>query len=416
MIHMGGCLDGSASHGYQGGGAFTIALCEAWANGMFSGSYKDLFEKARKLIRSPQLIQYNEFGKITDAFLSEKPYTIESQSISNQDSEILWRAIEIIDRMDLLSASLEEELISSVEQVFPPTSDEYGISPVTSDPQPWLDEKSAIQIAQNEVDGMAGSMDSTWPIGAKVTKVFPIFIHGQPHPSYYECKVANAKGDDAGYVLVNVDKTDLLIPEATIEGPTTTENYQARIKSEDFKVMRFDWLRSLAVKTNTVELNIRDASSVIIDSEGFAVDDEKTERGYVQDDLMKDYLDSYEMCRCFPIYSRMLIDEYYAETEDEIDLIRELGTRGMRGYRRSIRAELRGRFHSTPYGRWHTPCWWQFQKPNGHYIGCGNTAWAIAYAYFKQFHGKNHLFDEVNVDTRHMNEEIREYDTLCPTL
>lgn len=121
LIHMGGCRDGDASYGYHGGGEFTIALCQALSDKTFSGSYYELYEKTRSMIRTSQKVQYNEFGNITNNFRSEKPFTIKSQTttsqdVSPEDSDTVLKAIEIIDQMNILPESLEEQLITAVEQ------------------------------------------------------------------------------------------------------------------------------------------------------------------------------------------------------------------------------------------------------------------------------------------------------------
>ena len=76
LIHLGGCRDGFTSAGYQHGGAFTIALCEAWQDGTFAGTFQDLHKKICELIRSSQKPQYNEYGPLTDDFRSQKAFTV----------------------------------------------------------------------------------------------------------------------------------------------------------------------------------------------------------------------------------------------------------------------------------------------------------------------------------------------------
>ncbi|OEU77809.1 MAG: hypothetical protein BA865_12400 [Desulfobacterales bacterium S5133MH4] len=76
LIHLAGCRDGFTSAGYQHGGAFTIALCEAWQDGAFAGTYKNLHEKICELIRSSQKPQYNEYGPVTDDFRSQKAFAV----------------------------------------------------------------------------------------------------------------------------------------------------------------------------------------------------------------------------------------------------------------------------------------------------------------------------------------------------
>jgi hypothetical protein len=78
LIHLGGCRDGFTSAGYQGGGAFTMALCEAWRNGAFNGTFKDLHQKICELIRSSQKPQYSEYGPVSDDFRSQTAFAVPS--------------------------------------------------------------------------------------------------------------------------------------------------------------------------------------------------------------------------------------------------------------------------------------------------------------------------------------------------
>jgi len=76
LIHYGGCRDGFTSSGNMGGGAFTIALCNAWANGAFEGNYRQLLEKAASQVTTGQIPQYNEYGPVSDMFRNSKPFQI----------------------------------------------------------------------------------------------------------------------------------------------------------------------------------------------------------------------------------------------------------------------------------------------------------------------------------------------------
>ena len=76
LIHYGGCRDGFSSSGYLGGGAFTTALCNAWANGAFQGDYRQLLEKTASLVSSGQIPQYNEYGPVSDEFCNSRPFQI----------------------------------------------------------------------------------------------------------------------------------------------------------------------------------------------------------------------------------------------------------------------------------------------------------------------------------------------------
>lgn len=76
LIHFGGCRDGYGSSGYKHGGAFTIALCEAWADGAFQGSYEAFHKKICDLIQSDQKPQFNKYGPVSAGFLNQKPFSI----------------------------------------------------------------------------------------------------------------------------------------------------------------------------------------------------------------------------------------------------------------------------------------------------------------------------------------------------
>lgn len=76
MIHMGGCRDSSTSSGYLGGGAFTMALCNAWGNGAFQGTYHELYEQTVAGVHTGQQPQYNEYGPVSDAFRTQRPFAV----------------------------------------------------------------------------------------------------------------------------------------------------------------------------------------------------------------------------------------------------------------------------------------------------------------------------------------------------
>jgi metacaspase-1 len=81
MIHLGGCRDGFSSAGYQHGGAFTTALCNAWQEGAFQGSYQDFYRRIRDLMKGEsQQVQYNEYGPVTAGFRQQRPFTLEGPS------------------------------------------------------------------------------------------------------------------------------------------------------------------------------------------------------------------------------------------------------------------------------------------------------------------------------------------------
>ncbi len=88
LIHFGGCRDGFTSAGYQGGGAFTIALCEAWNNGGFNGNYKALHTKICQVITTSQKPQYSEYGPVSDEFKNSRAFSLPSVPLIEGPIEI----------------------------------------------------------------------------------------------------------------------------------------------------------------------------------------------------------------------------------------------------------------------------------------------------------------------------------------
>ena len=68
------------------------------------------------------------------------------------------------------------------------------------------------------------SFDTTdlWDMNAIVDTLFPIYLQGVVGVSYYECKITN-NGQDAGFVLVNANGTDIPIVQSAMVGKTLTE-------------------------------------------------------------------------------------------------------------------------------------------------------------------------------------------------
>jgi hypothetical protein len=44
-----------------------------------------------------------------------------------------------------------------------------------------------------------------------------------------------------------------------------------------------------------------------------------------------------------------------------------------------------------------TPLWWQTYKASGHPVGCGASAWAIVFGYWKQYRGKTNLLEGISM-------------------
>lgn len=77
LIHMGGCRDSRSSDGYATGGLFTMALCNGWQGGKFTGDYKALFAHVAAMVTAEQPGQqpaYNEYGPVSAEFQKQRPF------------------------------------------------------------------------------------------------------------------------------------------------------------------------------------------------------------------------------------------------------------------------------------------------------------------------------------------------------
>jgi hypothetical protein len=92
MIHIAGCHDGDTSAGYQAGGAMTIALCDLWQGGTFSGTYQQFFEGIVTRIKKSGETQIPEMHFINNpslSFTSSTPFSIGVSNASRYDAKIL---------------------------------------------------------------------------------------------------------------------------------------------------------------------------------------------------------------------------------------------------------------------------------------------------------------------------------------
>ena len=259
-----------------------------------------------------------------------------------------------------------------------------------------IDDDEAKVIAQAEVDR------GGWPAGARVSKALPVYIDGVKAVSYWECKV-QSESESAGYVLVNANRTDLVIPESSTDGLTLHDYYQGRIKASEFRVVRYDWFRNAAISSD----------NEIIASQGMGENPAKERKAY---------LALLEQRGNNPIHLAGDVDTYYSELDADrggmqIGLVEKAWAKTKY---RDIKASLKHTFKSG----WHTPQWAQFKKSNGHAIGCGPVAWAIVYAYWRTFKGKTKLFGGNSVaemsyvkhsDDSHVKTCIERLAKLCKT-
>lgn len=79
MVENAGAYDSRTSAGYASGGLFTMALCNVWQGGTFTGDYKALYDAIYKVVTSEQPGQqpaYNEYGAVSPTFRQQQPFTV----------------------------------------------------------------------------------------------------------------------------------------------------------------------------------------------------------------------------------------------------------------------------------------------------------------------------------------------------
>jgi hypothetical protein len=268
-----------------------------------------------------------------------------------------------------------------------------SVAPVPTDDiqVPAISKAVAMQVATDEIANMRRSGDDCgWSASAQVVDAYEMYQGSLNNKAYFECKISEG-GNDAGYVLVTANKTDLLIPESCPTGKTLTEYYREKLGINEIRVIRFDWFTSAAVSPNGELLSYK----------GFYTNPDKTMtmREMTPDEVkvaIRSIAGDYAR-GVFPLYSPEMLADYYKESERPAGLAKDEW--------RDIASSLSNTF---PDGN-HTPRWGQWGPGGAGPIGCGPTAWAILYAYWAQFKGKNGLFD-YPLTSRTANANTRDDD------
>jgi hypothetical protein len=247
---------------------------------------------------------------------------------------------------------------------------------------------TAMSLAQQEVDDLAPLSDKdSWTETSVVSDAFPVYLEGVEGVSYYECKV-ETDGADAGYVLVNVNATDIPIVESATEGLTLHERYRDATKADGLKVFRYSWFASMAA---TDEGDV--VAAIGFDPSGQLVrmDDDATRTRV--DKLRSQFRAVVAEKGSHPLYTRDAL------TTAKLPVADQACPEGKCAQDRFVTAELTHSFDSG----WHLPSWSQPTYSNGNAIGCANTAWAMLYAYWSQFKGKNGLFGGLDLSNNYQN-------------
>jgi hypothetical protein len=257
--------------------------------------------------------------------------------------------------------------------------------------QAWIPEDTAVRIAEEWLKVVrASETGSGWTDASEVTEAFPVKTPGIDGVSYYECKVMTS-GQDSGYILVNINKTDMRIPEFTDEGITSTERFEAELGRSDFDVYRFDWFSYAAAARTDGSDGDRTLWNRIL-----------VETGEYGSEQVDDYLDAVDEKGCMPYYEVEEIARH-----NDCDQVQEILPRS--SYPDPSGADVSGLLsHSTIL--WDQPLidiYWVSYRDDPAYVGCGPTAWAVVYEYWQQHRGKSNLFhgDDVSLLTYPVQEQ-----------
>lgn len=99
--------------------------------------------------------------------------------------------------------------------------------------------------AQIELEKIRRGTGSSWTEDTRIVDAYPIYLPGSLDYSYYEFKVMTGDSD-AGYILVNIDETDLIVPQASEVGLTFTEEFQKATGRTDLYLERHNWFTHIA--------------------------------------------------------------------------------------------------------------------------------------------------------------------------
>ncbi|MFC1476685.1 hypothetical protein ACFL5S_01835 [Fibrobacterota bacterium] len=161
----------------------------------------------------------------------------------------------------------------------------------------------AMAYAQREIAFMAdNSPTDAWTTNTVIVNAYPVYLDGIDEVSYYECRAKNGR-KNAGYVLVNVNETDLPIVQSSMECLPLKIIYRKLLGHNKFNVLRYDPYKSVAVS----KPNKRSSGTNILASIGFEGPGIQPRRGGVSTQALKQ-INKYKTLitekQCHPMYTR----------------------------------------------------------------------------------------------------------------
>ncbi len=241
--------------------------------------------------------------------------------------------------------------------------------------------------------------NAEWGNNGRITEAFPVYLDGVDDVSYYECKVQNG-AKDAGYILVNINQTDVLIPQYNTEGKAPSEDFaiESGIAVDNLQVFRHNWFEMLAEKKTSIGLG--DGTPVIargFDKSGEFQKKAKLDRQQIQLARNKFRQRVQQAGGVNPIYLKQNVRQLHSRDS--------LVTEALKQYPQALAKSAAStrwtsdELNNTFATGWHLPKWYQVTNSTGVLSGCGPLALAMMYAYHRQFTGKTNLFNGLNLNS-----------------
>lgn len=250
---------------------------------------------------------------------------------------------------------------------------ETTLSPPVAPEAIVLTKERAVELAQEEVREIAsGGRTYVWNASSAVTDAFPVYLDGIEGVSYYECKVVT-DGKESGYVLVNVNGSDVTVTEASEEGTTLNEYYEEATgrSREELAVYRYGFTASAAFEKDEGGITARGAES-------------GGKKPLAAVGLGEDF--------DFDAYRAAVALNGGSPLTEVVETDAAVSARGMTG-RGNAEVYLRTSWDASATTS--TPKWTQFNVVDGNNkkraIGCGPLAYALVFAYWQEKKGMNNL-------------------------
>jgi hypothetical protein len=290
--------------------------------------------------------------------------------------------------------------------IFSGCANNNGVSPVNDSPGNSAQELSS-QSPMEKAIGMAKKFlssqcvmetDAQWAKSAVVTNAFPVYLDGVQDVSYFECKIQN-NGSDAGYILVNINQTDIPVSQYSTDGMAPSEKLaaDAGYSVSDLQVYRQNCYTMFAEKKSSSALGKR---TVLIqqgpDCGGLAKKKATNDEAFNAKRLA--FIERVQKAGGVnPHYSKdQLMRIYNRENLVADSMKNHPGELAKTTYSdRWTSDELNNTFLTG----WHLPHWNQPRNASNQLSGCGPTALAMLYAYHRQFNGKTSLFGGLDLNS-----------------